>query len=185
MTTPIETLEALSKNAKQVLKTITVEDLVVGLRLANEKYRNDEETLITDSLYDMALEHLEKIAIARHQFGKQHGHLLESGFRPGIHLVHDVKKCNRVISTSDAAKNEIDSTDEAKSRPDVIQLEGLLEIQHGKRHKNREGDHFLHDLELGNAEPSLGVSDPVGWDLKQIFKQGDAPTDQGCHIPGR
>ena len=62
MTTPIETLEALSKHAKQVLKNITVEDLVEALRLANEKYRNDEETLITDALYDMALEHLEKIA---------------------------------------------------------------------------------------------------------------------------
>lgn len=62
MATPTETLEALSKNAKQVLKTITVEDLVSALRLANEKYRNEEETLITDALYDMALEHLEKIA---------------------------------------------------------------------------------------------------------------------------
>ena len=62
MPTPIETLEALSKNAKQVLKNITVEDLVAALKLANEKYRNEEEVLITDALYDMALEHLEKIA---------------------------------------------------------------------------------------------------------------------------
>ena len=62
MTTPIETLEALNKNAKQVLKNITVDDLVAALKLANEKYRNEDETLISDALYDMALEHLEKIA---------------------------------------------------------------------------------------------------------------------------
>jgi NAD-dependent DNA ligase len=62
MTTPIETLAALNKNAKQVLKNIKVEDLVAALKLANEKYRNEDETLISDALYDMALEHLEKIA---------------------------------------------------------------------------------------------------------------------------
>jgi NAD-dependent DNA ligase len=62
MPTPMETIEALHTNPKRILEKISVDDLVNALRLANEKYRNNDETLLTDALYDLAFEHLEKIA---------------------------------------------------------------------------------------------------------------------------
>ncbi len=51
-----------------------------------------------------------------------------------------------------------------------------MHVEDCKRHKNRQCDNFLHDLEL--RQRKLRVADPVGWNLKQIFEQRDAPADQ-------
>ena len=52
--------------------------------------------------------------------------------------------------------------------------------QHGKNRKNRQGNHFLNDLELPEIKRAavFRITDPVGGNLKTVFKQGDSPTKQ-------
>ena len=43
-----------------------------------------------------------------------------------------------------------------------------------------QSDYFLQDLELNQGKrPAVALeSNPVGWDLESIFKQGDSPRKQ-------
>lgn len=72
-------------------------------------------------------------------------------------------------------EHEVDRAEDAESGPEVIQFDRLLHVENGEWYKHRERDDFLHDFQLRKRE--LGVADPVGRNLKQIFKQRDAPAD--------
>jgi len=58
----MEIIEQLQKNPKKVFDEVTADQLASALDVANEKYRNENEQLLSDALYDLAFEHLEKIA---------------------------------------------------------------------------------------------------------------------------
>jgi hypothetical protein len=58
----------------------------------------------------------------------------------------------------------------------VIPLYLLVEIQHREDRENGEGYDFLDCLELHRAE--FVGSNAIGGDLKAIFKERDAPTDE-------
>jgi hypothetical protein len=47
--------------------------------------------------------------------------------------------------------------------------------------KDQKCDHFLQDFQLSQAH--RGVPDAIGWNLKQIFKKRDPPTQDRCDVP--
>jgi NAD-dependent DNA ligase len=59
---PMDILEALNKNATKTLENITPDVLAGALQLASDKYYNSSQPLISDAIFDIAREHLEKIA---------------------------------------------------------------------------------------------------------------------------
>lgn len=84
--------------------------------------------------------------------------------------------------------NHFTSSEDKKHRsgqttasPEVIPAESRSHVQDGKRHKDRQGDDFLHDLQLGQAEPA--IADPVGRDLDQVFKKSDPPGNSDGDQP--
>ncbi len=54
----------------------------------------------------------------------------------------------------------------------------VFEENNSKYRKNRQRDHFLNNFQLPQVErsPIARETDPVGWHLQGILKQGDAPT---------
>lgn len=71
-----------------------------------------------------------------------------------------------------------------KEKPDqVIPLERLFEIDHGKYRENDECDHFLDGLELGTGK--FAVAYAVGRDLETIFKKSNHPADKDRQPQGR
>ena len=66
--------------------------------------------------------------------------------------------------------------------PHKIKAGPLPHVEEGKWHEDGQRDHFLENLELGQADPAL-ISDAVGRHLEQIIHQGDAPADQGGNPP--
>ena len=59
---PMDILEALNKNATKTLENITPDVLAGALQLASDKYYNSSQPLVSDAIFDIAREHLEKIA---------------------------------------------------------------------------------------------------------------------------
>jgi NAD-dependent DNA ligase len=57
-----EILEALQKNPKKTLDTLSADELAGALQMASEHYYNSSKPLISDALFDLAREHLEEIA---------------------------------------------------------------------------------------------------------------------------
>ena len=79
-------------------------------------------------------------------------------------------------------KDKVHRAQQAQAGPQVIELERLFHVEHGKRYKHRQGQHFLQNFEL--AQVQLLVANAVGRHLQQVFKQRNAPTDQGGNKPG-
>ncbi len=64
----------------------------------------------------------------------------------------------------------------AEARPEVVvQPDRLAHVKHRERHEDDQCDHFLHDLELAEAQGR--VADTIGRDLKQVLEE--------CHAPAR
>lgn len=78
-------------------------------------------------------------------------------------------------------KHKIDRSQDTKERSQVIPFQRLLQIQNRKYREYNQGDDFLDHLQLKSVEP-FHESDPVGWDLKTVFKKGNAPADDN-HLP--
>lgn len=81
-----------------------------------------------------------------------------------------------------ASEDEIGCTKETEGGPEIVQFQGLLHIEHGKGDEDREGDDFLKNFELGQAD--LGIAQPVGRHHQHVFEQGNAPGEQGGNPPG-
>lgn len=78
-------------------------------------------------------------------------------------------------------KNKIHSQYQKHKADQVIHPEAFVfEKKHSKQGKNRERDHFLYDFQLPQVERTaiFRIAHSVGRHLKDIFKKGDAPTDQ-------
>src|ERR1700752_2647085 len=71
------------------------------------------------------------------------------------------------------AKREVDRAEQAQSRPEVIELEGLAHVDNRERDEPPERDHLLYDLEL--AKRQRGQADPVRRNLQQVLEQRDEP----------
>ena len=74
-------------------------------------------------------------------------------FRPALRAGGQWQRRDRQLgrgrrARSLAAKDEIDRAHQADAGPDEVQRHGLLHVQHGEGHENRQGDHLLDDLEL-------------------------------------
>ena len=82
-----------------------------------------------------------------------------------------------------SAEHEVDRAEQTASGPDKVPFEGLFHVEHGKGDEDGQGDHFLQNFELGQAEH--GEADAVGGHHDQVFAQGDAPACQGGEQPGR
>jgi hypothetical protein len=79
-------------------------------------------------------------------------------------------------------KNEIHSTDEAEPGPEKIQLRFFLHIKNGKNHKNHQRNHLLNNLQLSQTEELIAGS--IGWNLKTVFEESNAPAHQYGDIQG-
>ena len=76
------------------------------------------------------------------------------------------------------SEDEEDSAAEAEPRPDEVEAEAFLHIEHGERDEDGKGDDFLDDLELGERERA--VADAVCGHLKHVFEQCYTPAhDRG------
>ena len=79
------------------------------------------------------------------------------------------------------SKDEEHCAAEAEAGPEEIEFDRLLHVPNGKWYEDGERDHFLHDLKLGQIEHR--VTDAVGGDLQQVFKQRDTPTQKRRDVP--
>lgn len=50
------------------------------------------------------------------------------------------------------AKHEIHRAQKAQTSPEIVALNGLLHVEHGKGDEDGEGNHFLQNFELGQAQ---------------------------------
>ena len=80
------------------------------------------------------------------------------------------------------AEDEIDGGDHAEAGPKEVGFDFLFHIEDGEGHENQQGDDFLEDFQVGDAEG--GVADTVSGDLDQVFEEGDAPANNGGDEPG-
>jgi len=78
-------------------------------------------------------------------------------------------------------ENEVNRQNQEEESYGVIDFEGFVfEKHHRKDGEYHQGNDFLDDFELPEVEWAavFGKTDAVCRNLKAIFKQGDAPTDQ-------
>lgn len=80
------------------------------------------------------------------------------------------------------AEDKIDSSAHAQCRPQVVPFERLLHVEEHERDKDRQGDDFLKDLKLWQAEGDAANS--VGGYLQHVFKKRDGPTGHCRNEPG-
>ncbi len=80
-------------------------------------------------------------------------------------------------------EDEEDGAAEAEPRPDEVEAEAFLHIEHGERDEDGKGDDFLDDLELGERERA--VADAVRGHLEQILEQCYTPADDENHPQSR
>src|SRR6187402_2065456 len=73
---------------------------------------------------------------------------------PGVRRKGNCGECN-CRPRSAIAEYEIGRAHHAQRRPEVIELERLLQVVHGERQEHRQRDDLLHDLELADAVPGL------------------------------
>ena len=73
-------------------------------------------------------------------------------------------------------KDEKDREADTRKAGGIIPPEFFAKIGHGKYGKHGESDDFLDGFELSGAE--FERADAIGWDLKAVFKKGNAPTGQ-------
>ena len=94
-----------------------------------------------------------------------------------------LQKNHRPLRRRDpAAEDKIDRPEDKEPRPEVVELERLLQIKDGEGDKERKGDDLLQDLELAHIHD--GVADAVGGDLEHVFEKGDAPAHESGDEPG-
>lgn len=63
----------------------------------------------------------------------------------------------------------------------MIEAQGFVfEDEQGEDHEYDEGDDFLEYFELPEIEGAavFAVSDSIGWDLRAVFYEGDAPAEE-------
>jgi len=86
--------------------------------------------------------------------------------------------------TSDklASKHKEHGANQTEAGPKIIQFEGFLQIENGKRHKHAQGDDFLNDLQLTDTQRA--VADAIGGHLKEELKKRNTPTDKSGDQPG-
>jgi len=80
------------------------------------------------------------------------------------------------------SEDEIDSAEDAQSRPEVVCAEGFLEVEEREGDEDKERDGFLKDFEVGDGE--CGMADAVGGDLEHVLEEGDGPAYDGGDEPG-
>ena len=85
---------------------------------------------------------------------------------------------SRPQAGSGVPEYEINRPHHAQGGPNIVQLEGLLEVEHGKGHEDRQGDHLLDDLELTDIERGQINSDLVSVLIDQLQRWNAA--DAGC-----
>ena len=88
----------------------------------------------------------------------------------------------KILPVSLLSEDEEDGSAEAERGPDEIEAEFFSHEEQGGRHEDGQRDDFLHDLQLGERE--RGIADAVRRHLKQVFEQGNPPTDD-CGQPPR
>ena len=81
-----------------------------------------------------------------------------------------------------APENEVNGSEDAERRPQIIELQGFFHVEDRKRHEDREGDDLLQNFQL--AEGQNRVADSVGRNLEQVFEKSDPPADQRRNEPG-
>ena len=70
-----------------------------------------------------------------------------------------------------AAQNEVDGADQAQTCPDVVELERLLHVEHGKRREDGQGEAFLQDLDFRRPYQAIvmntfdSTSRPTVWTM--------------------
>lgn len=79
------------------------------------------------------------------------------------------------------AEHEVHRSDHAEACPQEVPVQFFLHKKQAEGNKDTEGDDFLQDFQLGDRHDL--VSQAIGRHLKQVFEQGNAPTDQGGDIP--
>lgn len=77
-------------------------------------------------------------------------------------------------------KNKIYRQHQKAKAHGVVPFEAFgFKEKHRENYKNNQSNHFLNDFELHQIERAAVafVSNFVGRNLKEIFKQGQSPTD--------
>ncbi len=80
------------------------------------------------------------------------------------------------------AKHEEHRAEQAQSRPEIVELEGLLQVENREGYEKRQRDHLLQHLELPHVHHA--VADAVRRDLEEVFEEGDAPAEERRDDPG-
>ena len=75
--------------------------------------------------------------------------------------------------SQESAKYEENSSGQTAAGPEVIPAKRCSHVKKRKRYKNRKGDDFLNNFQLGQIEPA--VSAAIGRHLDKILKKGDSP----------
>ena len=81
----------------------------------------------------------------------------------------------RFVPPKAAGENEIRSSAQAQSRPDVIPGQLLIQYQQGKGDKHRECDYLLQELELVEGDAPRNAN-AVGRNLQEILEESDPPA---------
>jgi len=77
-----------------------------------------------------------------------------------------------------------DCREDNEDKPDdIVPLDLLPQIEHGKATEDNEGDDLLDRLQLRSGE--LAVSVTIRWDLEAVFDKGDTPAEQDDRKKGR
>lgn len=80
-------------------------------------------------------------------------------------------------------ESEGDRADQQGIRNQIVPAYRLAKDEKYKHREHDESDALLHDLELRYGE--VVRANPVCWDLKDILKQRDAPTQKYCRQEGK
>src|SRR5690606_2485712 len=79
------------------------------------------------------------------------------------------------------AEHEVYGTEHAERRPQVVELQRLLEIEHREGHEYAKGDDLLQNLQLADAHDL--IADAVPRHLQQVLEQRNAPADESGDEP--
>ena len=63
----------------------------------------------------------------------------------------------------------------------MVQFDGfILEKEQSENHKHDQCDDFLKDFQLNQRKRTsiFFETDPIGWNLEDVFKKSNSPTDQ-------
>lgn len=78
-------------------------------------------------------------------------------------------------------EDEVNRQNQKNCSDQMIQFEGFgFESNQGENHEDYQCDHLLDNFQFDQGKWSSvsGKTDFVGWNLKHIFEECDAPADQ-------